>query len=309
MAVYRTALPQLEPDRVFLTDGGLETDLVFNHGVDLPLFAACDLLRSEEGRRMLRRYFDEYAEIATSNGLGLLLDTPTWRANPDWTHRLGYDDREFAEVNRRAAQLAAEVRDDWEREGSPMPISGVIGPRGDGYVPSARQTIDEARTYHSAQIRVLADTEVDFVAAITMNYPEEAVGIALAAEDAGMPVVISFTAETDGRLASGHPVAEAIAIVDEASGSAPAYYMVNCSHPTHLPGDLSGLDRVRGFRANASSMSHAELDESEVLDDGDPVELAGQFAEFRARMPSLTVLGGCCGTDSRHVAAIAEAAR
>lgn len=308
MAGYRTALPQLDTERVFLTDGGLETDLVFNHGVDLPLFAACDLLRSEEGRQTLRAYFDEYAEVATSNGLGLVLDTATWRANPDWTRQLGYDDTEFAEVNRRAAQLAAEVREAWAREGSPMPISGVIGPRGDGYVPGKRQSIEEARAYNAAQIGVFADTEVDFIAAITMNYPEEAAGIALAARDAGMPVVISFTVETDGRLASGHSIAEAIAIVDEASDSAPAYYMVNCSHPTHLPEDLGGLDRVRGFRANASSMSHAELDESEVLDDGDPLELAKQFRALRERMPLLTVLGGCCGTDSRHVAAIAVAA-
>jgi homocysteine S-methyltransferase len=311
MGKYSAQLPQLDPNVVYLTDGGLETVLIFRDGLDLPHFAACELLRSVDGRAALRRYFDEFATIATEQGVGFIVDTATWRANPDWTALLGYSEAEFAEVNRAAVELAAEVRSAWERPGSPMPISGVIGPRGDGYAPDALQSVDEARDYHRAQIDVFAATGlVDFVAAITMTYPEEASGIALAARDAGLPAVISFTVETDGRLVTGATLGDAVAAVEAATHGYPSYYMVNCAHPTHLPEGLGSgpwAARLRGYRANASSLSHAELDESEELDSGDAPQLGAQFARLTLELPHLTILGGCCGTDASHVAAIATA--
>ena len=310
MGKYSAALPQLSGDTIYLGDGGLETVLIFENGIDLPLFASCALLRTEEGTQTLRRYFDEVAEIAERAGKGFIVDTATWRANPDWTDQLGFSREEFEEVNRKAVELAFEVRDRWERD-IPMPVTGVVGPRGDGYRPDRLQSVEEARTYASGQVKVFAEEGVDFVSAITMNYPAEGAGVALAARDAGLPAVISFTVETDGRLATGESLEEAIRFVEEASGSYPAYYMVNCAHPTHLPAELAGggtwTARVRGYRANASSLSHAELDEAEELDPGNPVELAQQLRELKAAAPQLCVVGGCCGTDKSHIAAIAAA--
>ena len=312
MGQYSSRLPQLERDAIYLTDGGLETVMIFRDGLDLPHFAACELLRSPDTRAALRRYFDEFAAIAAEQGVGFIIDTATWRANPDWTSLLGYTDEQFEQINRDAVDLAVEVRSAWERPGSPMPISGVIGPRGDGYRPDALQTVEEARTYHRAQVEVFAAThQVDVVTALTMTYPAEAAGIALAARDAGLPAAISFTVETDGRLVTGATLQEAIAAVDLATDGYPSYYMVNCAHPTHLPeglvADQEWTGRLRGYRANASSLSHAELDEAEELDSGNPEELARQYSSLRAVLPGLSILGGCCGTDASHIAAIAKA--
>ena len=312
MGQYSSNLPQLDPNAVYLTDGGLETVMIFTEGLDLPHFAACELLRSADTRATLRRYFDGFAAIAAEQGVGFIIDTATWRANPDWTSLLGYSDEQFAEINRDAVDLAVEVRTAWERPGAPMPISGVIGPRGDGYRPHALQSIEEARDYHRAQVDVFAAThQVDVVTAVTMNYPQEAAGIALAARDAGLPVAISFTVETDRRLVTGATLEQAIAAVELATDGYPSYYMVNCVHPTHLPESLVAAGewakRIRGYRANASSLSHDELDESEVLDSGDAEQLGAQYGELRVALPQLSILGGCCGTDARHIAAIARA--
>jgi S-methylmethionine-dependent homocysteine/selenocysteine methylase len=296
------------PEQIVLTDGGLETDLIFHRGFELPHFAACELLRSERGIRVLVDYYDEIAGIAEAAGVAFALDTATWRANPDWTSLLGYSDVEFEEVNREAVQLARNVR---TRHRGTTIIAGVVGPRGDGYDPGTLRTELEAQEYHARQIGVLSTEGVDIISALTIGYPAEAIGIVRAARDAGVPVSVSFTIETDGRLPSGETLREAIETVDAATDAAATYFMINCSHPTHLPEDLfiddTWTQRVIGFRANASALSHAELDEAEDLDDGDPLELARQFAELRGRMPQLTVVGGCCGTDARHIRAIAEA--
>ena len=305
---YRQQLPQLEADRLFVTDGGLETDLIFNRGFDLPCFAAFPLLDDADGTLALRNYFACYVAIARDCAAGLVLDTPTWRANRDWGGQLGYDSSRLADVNRRAIGLAAELRDE-ARLDAPVVINGGVGPRGDGYVPGELMSSEEAEDYHSEQIATFAGTEADMVCALTLNYAEEAIGIASAAAAHGLPVVISFTVETDGRLATGQPLGEAIVQVDEASGGVPAYYMVNCAHPTHFADVLEGpwTRRIAGVRANASRMSHAELDEAEELDAGDPQELADGYRRLRERLPALTVVGGCCGTDQRHVAAVCSA--
>lgn len=311
MARYRTALPIGGAHRPVLTDGGLETTLIFGDGIDLPHFAACELLRTDEGRARLASYYDGFAALAADAGAGFLLDTATWRANPDWTTRLGYSQAEFEEVNAAAVELAVQVRNRHDSTDSPVLIAGVIGPRADGYRADERQEVEQAREYASGQTRVFAAGEVDLIEALTLNYPEEAAGVALAARDAGLPILVSFTVETDGRLASGASLREAIEFVDEVTGGYPFGYLVNCSHPEHLPEDLvegeAWAARVVGCRPNSSRRSHAELDEAPDLDSGDPEELAAQLAELRLALPSLTVLGGCCGTDSRHLAAIARA--
>jgi homocysteine S-methyltransferase len=292
---YRTRLPQLG-DALFLTDGGIETTLVFHEGLSLPFFAAFDLLRTEAGTWALHTYFERYARLASAQQLGLVLETPTWRANRDWGVKLGYDAEALAEANRRAVKLLVAIRAEHESPATPIVLSGNLGPRGDGYRPRELMSVAMARNYHAAQIHTFAESEVDLVSAFTMNYVAEAVGIALAARDAGVPVVISFTTETDGRLPSGATLAQAIADTDALSEGYPAYYMINCAHPEHLAGALqnggSWRYRLRGLRANASRRSHAELDESPDLDVGDPAELAGQYAGLRGDLPRLSVVGG-----------------
>jgi S-methylmethionine-dependent homocysteine/selenocysteine methylase len=302
-------LPQLDRE-VFLTDGGLETTLIFHEGIELPLFAAFGLLGSDEGKAALRKYFDTYARLAAEQGVGIVLESATWRASPDWAAKLGHSLDELDRLNRAAIDLLVDVRAAHASAASPIVISGCIGPRGDGYVAGEQMTADEAEAYHSVQIGTFADTAADLVTAITMTYPDEALGITRAAAAAGLPAVISFTVETDGRLPSGHALAEAIALLDE-NESPPVYYMINCAHPTHFEHSLEvgapWVPRIRGLRANASALSHAELDEAETLDDGDPDDLAARYVGLRERLPSLSVLGGCCGTDDRHVRAMSEA--
>jgi S-methylmethionine-dependent homocysteine/selenocysteine methylase len=308
MSRYRSALPQLG-DRLFLTDGGLETTLIFHLGVELPDFASYHLLRSAEGEATLREYVGSYAAIARRYDMGLILDTVTWRASADWVQGRGFSDEESLRLHARSVSLLEELRDEFAPV--TMVISGAMGPRGDGYVPGALMQPRHAESYHQAQVDALAAAGADMLCAMTINYVEEAIGIAWAARRAAMPLAVSFTVETDGRLPTGQSLATAIDLVDGATGGYPIYYMVNCAHPTHFAHLLDPAQpwvrRIRGLRANASCMSHAELNESPVLDIGDPAELGRTYAALKQRLPQLTVLGGCCGTDQRHVEAIAAA--
>jgi homocysteine S-methyltransferase len=310
MTSSRFAFPP-SSDAVFLTDGGLETTLVFLDGVDLPCFAAFPLLRSAEGRERLERYFEPYIRTAVERDVGFILDTPTWRANADWGAKLNVSPDDLADVNQDAVRWASGLRDRLSDHRDRILVNGVIGPRGDGYRADARMNAEEAQAYHAPQAEAFREGGADMVSAITMNYAEEAIGIARAAEALGMPAVISFTVESDGKLASGETLQSAIERTDRETGHIPAYYMINCAHPTHFDGILSESDewtrRIRGLRANASAKSHAELDESTELDPGDPDDLARRSRGLRERMTQLAVLGGCCGTDHRHVAAICEA--
>ena len=304
-------LPQTVGDRLFVTDGGLETELVFHDGMDLPCFAAFPLLTTPDGRARLRRYYDGYVAIAREHGAGFVMETPTWRANPDWAEQLGFTPAQLDDANRAAVALAEEVRAAAAADGITAVVSGCIGPRGDGYDPGTAMTPEEAERYHAVQIGTFADTSADQVTAITMTNANEAIGVVRAASAAGIPAAISFTVETDGRLPTGQPLHEAIEQVDAATGAGAAYFMVNCAHPTHfssaLEHDGAWRQRLVGLRANSSAKSHAELDEATELDEGDPVELGAQHAALRDQLPAVRVLGGCCGTDARHVAAIASA--
>jgi S-methylmethionine-dependent homocysteine/selenocysteine methylase len=309
MSLEQARLPQLNGS-VFLCDGGLETTLVFLEGIDLPCFAAFPLLERDEGRDALRRYFHPYLETAAANRTGFILDTVTWRANPDWGERLGYTGSDLDRINRNAVAFASEQKTACVGV-DPIVINGVLGPRGDGYQAGIRMSAEEAEDYHRPQVQAFAAGGVDMVSAITMTYPEEATGIARAAKAAGLPVALSFTVETDGRLPSGDSVRSAIEAVDAATDRAAAYYMINCAHPLHIEHVLAEAgpwrDRIRGLRANASTLSHAELDAATELDSGNPADLSRLYRDLRRHHKGLTVLGGCCGTDHRHIAAICEA--
>ncbi|MEA2365493.1 MAG: homocysteine S-methyltransferase [Thermoleophilaceae bacterium] len=307
---HRQHLPQLDGD-LFLTDGGIETSLIFHQGLDLPEFAAFVLLDDDEGLDQLRRYYEPYVALARESGTGFVLESPTWRASPDWAARLGVSPEKLDALNRRAIELMEELRDAIGSDEEAVVISGCVGPQGDGYRPAELLSAAASREYHSTQIETFADTAADMVTAITMTYADEAVGLAQAAHDSGLPVAISFTVETDGMLPDGQELGKAIEEVDEATYGTVAYYMVNCAHPTHFEDVVDTnedwTERIRGLRANASTMSHDELDEAEELDDGEPADLGARYAALRSRLPYLNVVGGCCGTDHRHVAAIRDA--
>lgn len=309
MAKYRQNLPQLS-NQLFLTDGGIETTFIYHNGIDLPYFAVFDQLKSEKGTQALRDYYSRHAAIARANGLGFILESPTWRASADWGKKLGYTPSALADINHQSIAFLETLRKEFETAQSPMPISGCIGPRGDGYDPGRIMSEAEAEDYHAGQAQVFAKTAADMVTAITMTNINEAVGVTRAARATAMPVAVSFTVETDGRLPSGELLRQAIEAVDAKTGNAPAYFMVNCAHPTHFDDTLVKADwskRIRGIRANASKCSHAELDKATELDAGNPLEFGQQYRAIRDRLSHINVLGGCCGTDHRHVEQIALA--
>lgn len=303
-AVTTNNLPH-QGDRLYITDGGLETTFVFQKDVDLPLFAAFHLLNSQSGIDGLKDYYQRYIEIARKNKFGLVLDTPTWRASAGWGDQLGYSADDIREYNKTSIAIMRDIRNHHASDDSPMIINGVVGPQDDGYNPSQILSSEAAQQYHAHQIEVLAEFGADMITAVTMTYAAEAVGIARAAQAANIPVAISFTVETDGKLADSMSLKEAISIVDVATEAAPIYYMINCAHPSHfepvLEKDSDWMDRVVGIRANASCKSHAELDEATELDDGNPVEFGQSYSRLNRVFKNLRVLGGCCGTDHRHI--------
>ncbi len=297
---------------LFISDGGLETSLIFLDGFDLPYFAAFDLLKDRTGNQAIRAYYRSYLDIAKEFGTGFILESPTWRANPDWIERLGYPASALVDINHDAGQLMVDLSTEYRNMVPSMVISGCVGPRGDGYSPQNLMSAVEAAEYHAAQISAFSRTPVNLVTAITMNYADEAVGICQAADRYGLPAVISFTLETDGKLPTGMSLRDAIDHVDETAARPPIYYMINCAHPTHFTRQLEDgktepwLRRIRGIRANASCKSHAELDESTELDRGNPEELAFENLYLKNAFGHFNVFGGCCGTDTQHIRAMAR---
>lgn len=306
MKKSKNTLPN-ESDDVFLTDGGLETTLIFLEGFELPHFAAFDLLRHQEGYMAVKNYYTRYLKIAKKYKTNFILESPTWRANPDWIEKIGYSRNRLSELNEKAVALLTDLKKEFENDLDSILISGCIGPRGDGYTPNNCMTIEEAKRYHSEQIGVLSRTSVDFISGLTMNYVEEAIGIVKAAEAFKIPVIISYTVETDGKLPTGMSLKEAIEKVDESAAVPPLYFMINCAHPTHFLNELKEnekekwIKRIKGIRANASCKSHTELDEATVLDRGNPKELGKKYKELNVFFPHLNVFGGCCGTDEEHI--------
>lgn len=308
MNTYRKNLPQLSGD-LFLADAGLETDLIFNHGIEIREFAAHTLLENPAGRQAMAEYFRGFLALANRFTTGFVLDSQTWKAHTHWADSLGASERELRAANRESIEFIAGLRQEFAANEKPIVLNGVVGPCGDAYAPEASVGAKQAEQYFSRQIGWLAETEVDMVTAMTFTQPDEAIGLVRAAAAAGLPAVVSFTVETDGCLPAGQRLEEAIRAVDSATDSAAAYFMVNCAHPDHffhVLEDTVWSRRIRGLRCNASRLSHAELDQCEVLDDGNPAELASSYRNVAKRMPWLNVFGGCCGSDLRHVTEIAR---
>jgi len=295
----------MKTDKPFLTDGGFETWMFFVEGFEAPEFAALVLMDDDSAREKMRHYFDRFLTLAENAGTGFVLDTNTWRGCVEWAPKIGLSDIDILRLTKDAVRFAHDIRAAWSMRVDPIIVNGVVGPAGDGYVADGAPDAEQAETSHLPQMQVFAAEGVDMISALTMTNSPEAIGIARAAARHGLPSVISFTVETDGRLPTGETLAEAIAATDEATDEAPLYYMVNCAHPDHFQGALSAnepwISRIGGLRANASRMSHAELDVAEALDDGDPEEFGHLHADISANLPGLRVIGGCCGSDHRHV--------
>src|SRR4029078_5846468 len=297
-------------DRVpqFIADGGIETHIIFNMGVELPHFSAFPLNDSAAGADVIRSYYRDYLPVAQAARRSFLFATDSWRASADWADRLRYDRTMLKQNNATSVALCAELADEFAAAGVASAIAGVIGPRRDAWQYDAGMTVAEGCDYHSTQVEAFAGTAATSLHAYTLTNTPEAIGIARAAERAGLPVVLSFTVETDGALPGGKSLGVAIAEVDEATGGYPAYYMINCAHPRHFARELRNrgpwVGRIGGLRANASAKSHAELDASPEIDIGDIAELAEEHAELLPSLPNLQLIGGCCGTDHRHIAAI-----
>ncbi|MFN3161758.1 MAG: homocysteine S-methyltransferase family protein [Rubinisphaera brasiliensis] len=307
-STQRVKLP--EAGRFFVTDAGLETELVFLDEWDLPEFCAATLLETPEGRNRLRRYFSDFIELAKRHACGIVLETPTWRLNPDWAEKLGYSGTDRRRLNFAAVHLMQDMRLAASLPEDQFVVSGNLGPRFDGYKADRVMTPQEAAAYHGDQVETLRDAGVDCITAMTITNSNEAAGIAIAAREAGMPAVVSFTVETDGRLPSEETMREAIEAVEKYAPEAVSYFGINCAHPTHfheaLQAEEEWLSRIGFIRANASTMSHAELDNCSELDAGDPGDLAERYRQLKALLPGLRVFGGCCGTDVRHVSHICE---
>lgn len=291
-------------NRTWLAWTGMEIDLIFNHGVALPEFAAFPMIDSSDGRQRLRDYYKELIQIGRDTGAGVILDTPTWMADPDRAKAVGYAAEDLPRVTRDAVALVRSFSD--EHADAAICISVQIGPQGDGYEPgmaSAKLAAD----YHRPQIAAAKEAGADVLSAYTLGSAAEAIGITLAAQELSIPAIVSFVGETDGKLADGTKLA---AVVTQLADTAdPLAIMVNCAHPDHIANGFDGKDweaKLAGIVANASRQSHEELDNAEVLDDGDPDELSGQLADLKESHPGVRVLGGCCGTDLRHLRKIAE---
>ena len=307
---YRENLPQLGGS-LFVTDAGIETDLIFNHGIEIRAFAAHTLLDEAAGTQALIDYFQGFIDLAASRDVGLILDTVTWKAHRHWRHDLGQSMTEIRQANLRAVKLIERLRDVAANE-RPIVLNAPIGPCGDAYRPENIISPTVAYDYYREQMSWLVETSIDMVTGLTFTQATEAEGLVAAAREFGLPVVISFTVETDGKLPTGQTLEKAIAQVDAGIAGPPAYYMVNCAHPDHFEDALSAgawRQRIRGIRANASRKSHAELDNSAELDAGNPCELADQYARLSRRMPWLNIFGACCGADVSHVRRIIAAVR
>ncbi|WP_135501055.1 homocysteine S-methyltransferase family protein [Roseovarius aestuariivivens] len=299
-------LPQSQ-GRLMTCGGGFETWLQYVDGFELRHFCAFELIDDPRGRACLADYHRKLVEAAVANGVGVINEGLHYRASRDWGTLIGYSREALEEINIRGIEFYKDFAREYKSEATPMLVGGVIGPRGDAYNVGRTPDEAEAEDYHAEQILTFKKAGADLVTAATFSSVAEATGLTRAAKAAGMPVVISFFVAKGGKLKGGETLEEAIAQVDAATDSAPAYYMINCTHPTEfMPGldDGGWVRRLGGFMPNAVAMDTLDLCKLGHLEDGDPAELGGQMADLARRYPHINVWGGCCGTDGRHIGEI-----
>jgi homocysteine S-methyltransferase len=301
--------PRLE-NKFYLTEGGTETEILYKWGYELPEFAMFTLLENAEANEcvlgMYRRYFD----VAEAYGTGILVTGHDYRASPDWARKLGYSLKGLTEMQHRTIQFLTDIRAEYEGRVSDVYVSGCIGPRGDAYGTGGGISEAESEDYHSVQLSNLVETDADMAIAQTFNNIPEAIGVVRAATAIGIPIGVCLTLTTDALLRSGPTLKEAVETIDDRTGGAAAWFGTNCSHPVEFEPAISEAgawaERLRYIRPNATQMEKIALCKLGHLEDGDPVELGHQIGDVARRFPNADILGGCCGTDERHLGEIAK---
>lgn len=301
-------LPQMN-GRDMTTGVGIETWLQYVDGFELRHFCLFEILDDKRGVACLTDYHRKLVEAAIVHGFGVINEGLHYRASRDWGKLIGYSREGLEEINIRGIEFYKDFVREYDSPETPMIVGGMIGPRGDAYDTGHTLDAAEAEDYHSEQILTLKKAGADQITAATISSVEEAIGITRAAKATDIPAVISFFVKKGGNLSSGETLEEAITKVDAATGNAPAYYMINCTHPDEFepaltPGDWT--QRLGGFMPNAVAMETLDLCKLGHLEDGDPEELGGQMADLARRFPHIHVWGGCCGTDGRHIGQIAQ---
>jgi S-methylmethionine-dependent homocysteine/selenocysteine methylase len=301
--------PRLE-NKFYLTEGGTETDVLYKWGFELPEFAMFPLLDDPKADQVIRDIYRRYFDVAEKHDTGMLIVGHDYRASPDWGAKLGYTPEGLADMERRTIGFLDSIRREYEDRVSDVYIAGGVGPRGDAYGTGGGITEAEAEDYHSVQLTTLKSTPADMAIALTINNIAEAVGIVRAAESIDIPIGISLTLTTEGRLGSGPTLRDAIETIEEKTNGAAAWFGTNCSHPLEFASALADdgpwRDRLRYVRPNAAKMDKVALCKLGHLEDGDPVELGEQMGGVARRFPRADILGGCCGTDERHLGEIAK---
>lgn len=305
----RRSIPPLST-KPFLTDGGLETTIVYKEKIDLPCFAAITLLSTTQGTELLRRLYIKYVDVALSHNAGIVLEARVWRGAPIWAQPLGLTSAELIALNVKAVELLLDLRQQVETQSTPIVISGNIGPLSDAYKLSNRPGREFVREQYREQIKALVDAGVDMLSITTITDTEEMIAAIEIAREHDIPIHASFSVERDGKLLNHRNLEEAIAEVDTTTNGYAAYFGINCAHPAHVKELLKTMpestrSRIGSFRGNASLRSHEELDNAAELDRGDIAKFATDFEDVARLLPSLRVAGGCCGTDEEHVAAVA----
>jgi S-methylmethionine-dependent homocysteine/selenocysteine methylase len=299
-------------DRLILTDGGIETRIMFETGITLPPYVqVTGLVKDPAGGPVLCRIYESYIAAARSFGLPVVIGTPTFRASMNFVLQAGLDGTgAVRRLNADAAAMHREIRA--QSDHRPIYIAGVIGPSGDAYRPEESLSAEEAREYHSLQAGTLAQSGVDFLYAPTFPAVEEALGAAMAMGATGLPHVVSFVLERNGRVLDGTPLHAAIERIDAAASPAPLFYSISCVHPSIAATALrdeavfSNLvaRRLNEFKANSSPLSPEELVQLDHPEGDDPDLFAAEMWKIHEDF-GLRVLGGCCGTDDRHIRALA----
>lgn len=297
---------------LYLTEAGTETEVLYKEGYELPHFAMWTLLDNPEAMERIGDMYRRYLDVAAENETGIVLCGFDYRASPDWAALLDVDRDGLREVIHRGIGFLRDVSDPYRDRVPHILLGGSIGPRGDAYSRGEPVTADSAEEYHSFQIACLKEAGADIACAHTFNNIPEAVGVARAARAEGLPLAMYFSLDSSSRLNTGPSLRDAVIETDSQTGNAPLFYGLNCSHPVEFepalePGDW--IDRLRSIRPNASKMEKIALCKLGHLEDGDPDELGAQMGDLARRYPHMDIMGGCCGTDERHLSRIAEAVK
>lgn len=306
-AAFRSGTP-------IITDGGIETRIMFETNLSMdPELQVAALVPDPDGAAALRSIYESYIKAAGEFGLPIVIGTPTFRASLNFARRAGHGGEESVrELNVGAVRLLRQLREDSDHR--PIFIAGVIGPSGDAYTPGDALGAPEAAAYHRLQTEVLAEEGVEFLFAPTFPAVDEALGVAMAMGRSGLPYVVSFVLDTAGRVLDGTPLTAAIERIDNEALPPPLYYSISCVYPDVAARALEDaardsktlVGRIAELKANGSPLGTDELVRLDHIEATPPEPFAELLWSLHESHPVLRVIGGCCGTDDRHIRALAE---